>query len=191
MALEIKKLFKSGIGQALSLSGMHRSRIASKVFITAFHRVNDELPSDSLTCRSRVFEKFCRYFMDNFKVVPLTRQIEAFKAGKELGGTLSITFDDGYRDNYEVAAPILERLGLPATFFISSDFINSETVPFWDRELPFQPGWMTWDQVRDLVARGFAIGGHTMNHIDMGTVEPDKVREELVQSKSRIEREIG
>jgi peptidoglycan/xylan/chitin deacetylase (PgdA/CDA1 family) len=191
MGLDIKKLVKTGIGQVFTISGMHRSKIDANVFITAFHRVNDQLPPDPLTCRSEAFEQFCRYFKNNFDVVPLSQQIEAFKEGKDLGGTLSITFDDGYRDNYEVAAPILERLGLPATFFITSDFINSETVPFWDRELPFQPGWMTWDQVRDLVARGFTIGGHTMNHIDMGSVDPDTVRKELVESKARIEREIG
>lgn len=191
MTLEMKKLAKSGLGHLLTSFGLHRSALDSKVIITAFHRINDRLPPDSLTFRSRMFERFCRYFKQNFRVVPLAEQIEGFRRGSDIGGTLSITFDDGYLDNYEVAAPILERLGLPATFFITSDFIGTQCVPFWDRGLPFQPGWMNWDQVRDLAARGFSIGGHTVNHIDMGVDSPAIVREELRASKSRIEQEIG
>jgi peptidoglycan/xylan/chitin deacetylase (PgdA/CDA1 family) len=189
--MDIKKLVKTGIGQFLTLSGLHRAKLDSKVIITAFHRVNDQLPPDSLTCRSDMFEEFCTYFKKNFRVVPLAEQIAGFKSGANLGGTLSITFDDGYLDNYEVAAPILQRLGLPATFFITSDFIGSQRVPFWDKELPFQPGWMSWDQVRDLAKRGFSIGGHTVNHIDMGKEPTDAIRVELSTSKQRIESELG
>lgn len=191
MSLDVRKLVKTGIGQFLTLSGLHRRKLDSKVFITAFHRVNDGLPPDGLTCSSRMFRDFCAYFKKNFRVVPLAEQIEAFRAGKSLPGTLSITFDDGYLDNYEVAAPILEEMGLPATFFITSDFIGSQRVPFWDKELPFQPGWMSWDQVRDLARRGFSIGGHTVNHIDMGKEPPDAIRTELGVSKQRIEQELG
>lgn len=191
MSIDIRKFVKTGIGQFLTLSGLHRSKLDSKVFITAFHRVNDQLPPDSLTCSSKMFEQFCRYFKDHFRVVPLAEQIAAFRAGKDLSGSLSITFDDGYLDNYEVAVPILEKLGLPATFFITSDFINSQRVPFWDKQLPFQPGWMSWDQVRDLAKRGFAIGGHTVNHIDMGKESPEAIRAELGASKLRIESELG
>jgi peptidoglycan/xylan/chitin deacetylase (PgdA/CDA1 family) len=191
MAIEMKKLVKSGIGQLFTTFGLHRAKLDSKVVITAFHRVNDQLPPDSLTCRSEMFERFCRYFKDNFRVVPLAEQISGLVSGRSMGGTLSITFDDGYLDNYEVAAPILDRLGLPATFFVTSDFIGSQRVPFWDCDLPFQPGWMTWDQVRDLAARGYSIGGHTVNHIDMGKEPPEIVREELRSSRARIEREVG
>ncbi len=43
-----------------------------------------------------------------------------------------MTFDDGYRDNYEIAFPILRRHGVPATFFISTGFIDQPTLPWWD-----------------------------------------------------------
>jgi peptidoglycan/xylan/chitin deacetylase (PgdA/CDA1 family) len=44
-----------------------------------------------------------------------------------------ITFDDGYRDNFEVAAPILRELGVPATFFLPTAFLESPRLPWWDR----------------------------------------------------------
>lgn len=44
-----------------------------------------------------------------------------------------ITFDDGYRDNFEVAAPILRGLGVPATFFLPTAFLDAPRLPWWDR----------------------------------------------------------
>ena len=43
-----------------------------------------------------------------------------------------ITFDDGYRDNYEIAFPILKAECVPATFFIATGFVDSPRVPWWD-----------------------------------------------------------
>ncbi len=43
-----------------------------------------------------------------------------------------LTFDDGYRDNFEVAAPILQERRLPATFFIPTRFIDEPRLPWWD-----------------------------------------------------------
>jgi peptidoglycan/xylan/chitin deacetylase (PgdA/CDA1 family) len=43
-----------------------------------------------------------------------------------------VTFDDGYRDNFEVAAPILRDRGIPATFFLPAAFVESPRLPWWD-----------------------------------------------------------
>ena len=43
-----------------------------------------------------------------------------------------VTFDDGYRDNFEAALPILRELGVPATFFIPTGILNSPRLPWWD-----------------------------------------------------------
>ena len=149
------------LGHAAGAAGLLRRDFRSKMIIVAFHRVRDDLPEDGLTVSSAKFEKFCEFFRSQFKVVPLAEQVAACGSDKNMGGTLSITFDDGYRDNFEVAAPILRKLGLPATFFVTTGFIGSQTVAPWDRNLPRQPGWMDWDQLRALVSEGFEIGCHT------------------------------
>jgi peptidoglycan/xylan/chitin deacetylase (PgdA/CDA1 family) len=56
---------------------------------------------------------------------------DALRSGRP-GRRVMITFDDGYRDNYEVAFPLLRRHGLPATFFLTTGFLDCPHVAWWD-----------------------------------------------------------
>jgi peptidoglycan/xylan/chitin deacetylase (PgdA/CDA1 family) len=187
----IKKRYKAAIGGAAATAGLYARNFRSKMLIVAFHRVNDQLAEDDLTCGSEKFAEFCKFFRRHFTVVPLSVQAAACRVGKEMGGTLSITFDDGYRDNFEIAAPILRRLELPATFFVTTGFVSSRTVPYWDKQLAVHPGWMDWNQVRALATQGFEIGCHTDTHIDLGTADAETVRAELELSRRRLRTELG
>lgn len=185
------KRMKAKLGRAAIATGLFARGPRTKMTIVAFHRVNDELPEDGLTYTSAKFREFCEFFRDNFNVIPLSEQVAGCTAGKDMGSTLAITFDDGYLDNFEVAAPILRKLNLPATFFVTSGFIGSTVTAPWDRMLPKQPGWMNWDQVRSLAAQGFEIGGHTDTHIDLGTSDEHTVRAELEVSKQKLREQVG
>ena len=187
----IRRRAKDAIGRAAGLTGGYARRFRSQMTVVAFHRVTDALAADGLTCSAAKFEAFCKFFAKHFQVVALSEQVRICRAGGDVGGTLSITFDDGYADNIQTAAPILQRLQLPATFFVTTGFIGSQTVPPWDRELPRQPGWMSWDQVRKLRDLGFEIGNHTESHIDMGTADSQTVRGELARSKRKLLEELG
>ena len=191
MNTPIAKRAKGVLGRAAALAGVYARDFRSKMIIVTFHRINDDLPQDGLTSSSAKLAAFCEFFRRHFKVVPLSQQVAGCGAANETGGTLSITFDDGYRDNAEVAAPILCRLGLPATFFVTTGFIGTQTVAPWDRELPRRPGWMDWDQVRSLVSQGFEIGSHTDSHVDLGTANAETVRSELEISKQKLHQQLG
>lgn len=191
MSVNLNKIIKATGGRAAAATGMYARDFRSRMVVIAFHRVNDQLAGDGLTCSGAKFEAFCRFFRRYFKVVPFSEQVAAVRAGRPMGGTLSITFDDGYLDNFEVAAPILRKLGLPATFFVATGFIGSRIVPFWDQLLPVQPGWMTWDQLRTLAAQGFEFGCHTDSHIDMGAADEQTIRKELALSKRKLREELG
>ena len=186
-----KRLVKSYLGRAASSLGLLSYQFDKVMTVVAFHRVNDKLSEDGLTCRSTAFEDYCNFFKKNFDVVPLADQVARIRAQKDVKGTLSITFDDGYLDNFEVAAPVLRRHNLPATFFVVSSFIGSDTVAAWDRGLTAGREWMTWDHVRQLSDQGFTIGCHTKTHIDMGKASTNTIRNELSESKAQIEQEIG
>lgn len=186
-----KKKIKNVLGRAADAVGIFARDFRSKMLVVTFHRVNDWMEEDGITCSAARFESFCEFFRRHFRVVRLSEQVAGCRAGRNMGGTLSMTFDDGYRDNFEVVAPILRRLDLPATFFVATGFIGTDYAPPWDQHLSRQPGWMSWDQVRALRDQGFEIGAHTNEHIDLATQDPDAVRAELAKCRSKIEQALG
>jgi peptidoglycan/xylan/chitin deacetylase (PgdA/CDA1 family) len=187
----IAKRVKALIGHAAAMAGVFAWDFRSKMIIVTYHRVRDDMPEDGLTCNSARFEKFCKFFRAHFRVISLAEQVAGCSAGRDMGGTLSITFDDGYRDNFEVAAPILRKLGLPATFFVTTGFIGTRVVAPWDRGQPREPGWMDWDQLRELVSQGFDIGCHTDTHVDLGTADEQTALLELETSKRKLHDQLG
>lgn len=191
MRAAASKRFKDIVGRVAGSAGIYARNFRSKMIVVTFHRVNDWMEEDSLTCGSTRFESFCAFFQQHFRVVPLSEQVRACREGRSMGGTLSITFDDGYQDNSQVAAPVLHALNLPATFFVATSFIGTTFVPPWDQRLKYPAAWMSWDQLRMLRDRGFEIGAHTDSHIDMGNAEPGVVRRELQVCRDRLQRELG
>jgi len=120
----------------------------------------------------------------------LRELVSKLERGDRLNRELAITFDDGYRDNFENATPVLERLGLPATFFIVTQWIGSSVVPWWDQQEGVAHPWMTWDQVRSLHRRGFDVGAHTRTHVDLGRVTEEQANEEILGARCELERQL-
>lgn len=178
---------KTIIGWLLFKSGLYRFFYRGRAVITLFHRIDDDRVSDSLCCSQRDFRRFCKFFKRYFKVVSLSELLDKMERGEDISRHLVITFDDGYRDNATLAAPILKEYGLPACFFVSSGFLDSGTNAPWDTDRGIRSEWMDWDQVRALARDGFEIGAHTINHIDLGEVTGEAARHEIVESKRRLE----
>ena len=71
---------------------------------------------------------------DTFRILSLDEAVAAADDGfRGLKGPVAlVTFDDGQRDNYEVARPILRELGVPATFFLPTAYLDAPRLPWWD-----------------------------------------------------------
>jgi len=97
----------------------------SRLTILIFHRVHahadplfpGELDAEAFDARMQWVKRW-------FNVLPLDEAVKRFRTGRLPERPLAITFDDGYADNARVAAPILLRVGLPATFFIATGFLD-------------------------------------------------------------------
>lgn len=103
----------------------HGAIATPRLSILIFHRVHatrDTLfPHEPDAAR---FEQLMRFVAGAFTVLPLGRAAALLGEKRLPARALTITFDDGYADNAEVALPILRRLGLPATFFVATGFLD-------------------------------------------------------------------
>jgi peptidoglycan/xylan/chitin deacetylase (PgdA/CDA1 family) len=169
----------------------HKLLRRDEAVIVVFHRVNESYPNDPLTLTNAQFEKFVGFFGKYFDVVPLSRLLTDLENNGDLKGKLAITFDDGYWGNATIAAPILERYGQRACFFVTTDWMGTDHVPWWDAEKSIKTQWMTWDQVRDLRRAGHDVGFHTKSHPDLGVVSPEAARAELSGSSAHLDAELG
>ncbi len=87
--------------------------------ILMYHRVNDETRSP-LVVSSERFKRQLAYLGEHYQVVPLRDLVARLRVETPLTAPLAaITFDDGYRDNLTIAAPILRSFGMPATLFFA------------------------------------------------------------------------
>jgi len=189
--VSMKRLSKRLLGRTIFASHVDALLLGRSAVVVVFHRVQDQAGADGLTISVDGFERYCRFFRRHFRVVSLRDLVYDLERGQQVNRALAITFDDGYRDNYENAASVLEKLSLPATFFVVSQWIGSDVVPWWDRERGARYPWMTWDQVRSLHERGFEIGAHTRTHVDLGKITDVEAREEIFGSRLELERELG
>src|SRR5215813_2095718 len=96
-----------------------------------------------------------------------------------------ITFDDGYRDFYTDAWPLLQKYGFTATVFLPTGYINDQRQAFRQIEC------LTWAEVRALHSCGVVFGGHTVTHPQLANLRRQQVREELFGSKAQIEDQLG
>jgi peptidoglycan/xylan/chitin deacetylase (PgdA/CDA1 family) len=88
-------------------------------------------PYAGLTVSAERFAIQMGYLRDNFPVLALPEFIERLQRGTVPRGAVTVTFDDGYRDNLEVALPILERFQIPATVFVTTRFIGCGRGLWW------------------------------------------------------------
>jgi peptidoglycan/xylan/chitin deacetylase (PgdA/CDA1 family) len=187
----MKRHTKTVLGHLAYATGLDALVLRQAGIVVAFHRVQDSQDTHGLSVGRDMFERHCKFFKRHFDVVPLRDLVSRLEEGKRVDRMLAITFDDGYHDNFVNARPVLEALSLPATFFIVSQWIGSETWPWWDREQGVRHRWMTWNQVRVLNERGFDIGAHTRTHVDLGRIDGMDAREEIFGARHEIERQIG
>lgn len=109
----------------LPLSLMSPAGPRARLSILIFHRVlpaADPLLPELPTAAE--FETTMRWVRAWFNVLPLPQAVARLDSGTLPSRAMAITFDDGYADNEELAAPILQRLGLTATFFVSTGYLG-------------------------------------------------------------------
>ena len=109
---------------------------------------------------------------------------------------LLITFDDGYRSNYDVAAPLLEKYGFRGCFFVPESFVaesrDAADTAFASSD-PLEPEpRMTWAECADLEARGHRLGCHTRSHVRLSDrLSAEQLSDEITMAGRDIGERLG
>jgi peptidoglycan/xylan/chitin deacetylase (PgdA/CDA1 family) len=133
--------------RAMHLSGLlalaRRYRCADSALILRYHSVggaDGSVPihiDPSLCVPLSAFARQMRYIRDHYTPVPLDQLFGAIKEGRPFPcRPVAITFDDGYRDNYSAALPVLQEYGLPATFYITAGCVEARDI-LWTSKLRY------------------------------------------------------
>ena len=161
----------------------------SRIPILMYHSVSREEESGVLPYyRLNTSPERFREHMDclrrgGFSVIRLEDIERVREAGmRETRRLAVLTFDDGYRDFYTSAFPILGQYGFPATVFLSTGYIGNR---FKGKEC------MRWEEVRELGRNGILFGSHTVTHPVLSRLGWDEVDFEVRRSRETIEDELG
>jgi peptidoglycan/xylan/chitin deacetylase (PgdA/CDA1 family) len=90
-----------------------------------------------------------------------------------------VSFDDGYRDVYRYAAPVIERFGMRAISYVITERISGD-----------DPSFLTWKQVRSFEKRGVEIDSHTVSHASLTSLSDSAALAELTRSRKKLERKL-
>lgn len=107
------------------------------LYVFNYHRIGEasktEYDPNVFSCTQERFDEHLSFYKRNFTVLSEPELLALLASDKAYNDKFAlITFDDGYIDNYELAFPTLLKHQLSATFFIATDFISKQEVPWWD-----------------------------------------------------------
>jgi peptidoglycan/xylan/chitin deacetylase (PgdA/CDA1 family)/glycosyltransferase involved in cell wall biosynthesis len=118
--------------------GQRRERTSTtpRILVLMYHRVAEDRRRCTNLCVSpNHFRQQMAYLARGpYRVISLASLDRCLQGEGELTGTcVAVTFDDGYRDVYTNAFPIMQEFGIPATVFLAPAFLDSQQAPWWDR----------------------------------------------------------
>lgn len=158
-----------------------------RVPILMYHYVS-ELPPDAdgirigLTISPTLFQEHVGYLQEQgYETISLYEMHMALAYGVPLPPKpVILTFDDGHIDHYRNVFPVLREAGYTATFFIITQFADNNV-----------PGYMNWNQIREMAEAGMSMESHTKTHSDLRLRAYDFLVYEIIGSIESLEVHTG
>jgi peptidoglycan/xylan/chitin deacetylase (PgdA/CDA1 family) len=144
-----------------------------------YHRFGYE--QGSLFVKPEIFNLQMAYLKNKgYNVITLDELVEGINNSRKFQhNKVVITIDDGYRDTYTYAYPILKQYGFPATVFIIANFIDN------------REGFLIWEEIKAMSVDGISFGGHTKNEVYLPSIKQREILwDETAGCKKVIENEL-
>ncbi len=172
-----------GLGLTRLAAWLTRGRVVILCYhgVTARERRMAEDPT-GLHIRFPRFEAQLDYLRRNFNVLSLSEYLRARREGRQLPDySVVLTFDDGYRNFYTMAAPRLRERNLPASLFLTVGKIKEERRQGdWSPEDDIE--YLSWPEVVELKSSGVEVGSHTVTHPMLSQLPLEEAERDLRES---------
>lgn len=163
-------------GQALAQAGA-----AETVVVLVYHRFGEDNNPDNSVKLAEFDAHIAELTSGKYNVMALPDVLAAMGKGETLPNrTVAITIDDTFRSVYEVAWPRLKKAGLPFTLFVATDAPDKK-----------RPGYMSWDEIREVRGAGVTVGAHTAALLPVSTATTEEFRADIERSLASFQREMG
>ena len=148
--------------------------------VLMYHRIGPPDAASSLTVAPESFSRQMDWLESrSFQFLSLDEVSEQRGRTGIASRAVSISFDDGFRNNYELAFPVLIQKEKPAAVFIVVNWVG-------------QKNFMSWPEVREIAKAGITIGSHSLSHRWLPRIsDARELTSEIFDSKKKIEDEIG
>lgn len=126
-----------------------------------------------------------------YRVLPLREALSQYDQGARDVRLAALTFDDGYRNILDYAAPLLSSYGWRATVFAISGFVGGTNQ--WPGQASSIPPskLLTWKDLSELDRFGWEIGAHTVTHPDLTDLDDRRLTDEILGSRAMLEDRLG
>ena len=143
--------------------------------VLMYHRIGNDNDEPDMTVSIKNFNNQISYLQKHFNIVSLDEMVNIYMSNTYLDkDTVTITLDDGFKDNYTDAYPILKKYNVPATIFIATGSIG-------------QGNKMSEDDIRNMQKDNITFGAHTISHRILSELDRDDAKLEIEGSKSALE----
>jgi peptidoglycan/xylan/chitin deacetylase (PgdA/CDA1 family) len=162
-----------------------------RIPILTYHSIDDS--GSVLSTPPHKFRDQMQILQDRrFNIISLKNLINLIRNKQPLPSrTAVITFDDGFKNFYLTAYPILQEFGFSATVFLVPGYIGKTSK--WNTILRGMPvlDLLEWSQIKEMANNGIDFGAHSMTHEALAKLSLEEARQEIIKSKSAIEEYIN
>ncbi|MEW6079437.1 MAG: polysaccharide deacetylase family protein [Thermodesulfobacteriota bacterium] len=158
--------------------------------VLGYHSVADD--DSNITISPKMFDVQMSWLKDaGYQGVSFKHFISFVdKEGRLPEKTAVLTFDDGLKDFYTSAWPVLRRCGFSATVFVPTHYIGGKAN--WYAHYGLDPvPMLDWKEIRELTASGIDIQSHGCSHRPLTDLAPDELHREVIASKKVLEEGLG
>lgn len=159
---------------------VHQGPETVLVPIILYHRIDTSPINSQYYVPPEKFDEEMKLLHDwGYSTITTELLIKAINEGADLPPRpILITFDDGHLNNYTTAFPIMQKYSFTGVLYIIANYMGTDQ-------------YMNADQIKEMASAGWEVGSHSVNHLDLTSLEPERQRYEVVDSRTMLENALG